>query len=91
MTDNSQPKGLAVRILGEQPTSIQKAFFWLMILSLTLWPLFLLVAAFLFEFVAMIMLTPFHLPSTRTVIIRGGPIRVSKNFVKANVELTAND
>ena len=49
MTDNSQPKGLAVRILGEQPTSIQKAFFWLMILSLTLWPLFLLVAAFLFD------------------------------------------
>ena len=89
--EGSNKKGFTARILGEQPTSIQKAFFWLMILSLTLWPLFLLVAAFLFEFVAMIMLTPFHLPSTRTVIIRGGPIRVSKNFVKANVELTAND
>ena len=43
------------------------------------------------SFVAMIMLTPHHLPSTRTDIIREAPIRVSKNFVKANVELTAND
>lgn len=49
MTDNSQPKGLAVRILGEQPTGLQRTVFWLMILSLTLWPLFLLVAAFLFD------------------------------------------
>ena len=49
MTDSSKPKGLAARILGEQPTGLQKTFFWLMILSLTLWPLFLLVAAFLFD------------------------------------------
>jgi hypothetical protein len=47
--EGSNKKGFAARILGEQPTSIQKAFFWLMILSLTLWPLFLLVAAFLFD------------------------------------------
>ena len=47
--EGSNKKGFTARILGEQPTSIQKAFFWLMILSLTLWPLFLLVAAFLFD------------------------------------------
>ena len=47
--EGSNKKGFTARILGEQPTSIQKAFFWLMILSLTLWPLFLHVAAFLFD------------------------------------------
>jgi len=96
MTDSSKPKGLAARILGEQPTGLQKTFFWLMILSLTLWPLLFFVSLFFFDApirttVAMIMLTLFHLLSTRTDIIRGCPIRVSKNFVKANVELTAND
>ena len=49
VTDNFKPKGFAARILGEQPTGLQKTLFWLMILSLTLWPLFLLVAAFLFD------------------------------------------
>ena len=31
---NSKPKGFVARILGEQPTGLQKTFFWLMIVSL---------------------------------------------------------
>lgn len=38
--EGSNKKGLAARILGGQPTSNQKKFFWFMILSLTLWPMF---------------------------------------------------
>ena len=49
MTDSSKPKGLAARILGEQPTGLQKTFFWLMILSLTLWPLLFFVSLFFFD------------------------------------------
>ena len=49
MTDNSQPKGLAVRILGEQPTGLQRTVFWLMILSLTLWPICFFVSIFFFD------------------------------------------
>ena len=37
VTDNFKPKGFAARILGDQPTGLQKTLFWLMILSLTLW------------------------------------------------------
>lgn len=47
--EDSYKKGFVARILGEQPTSIQKVYFWLMMLSLLVWPLFLLVAAFLFD------------------------------------------
>ena len=49
MKINSKPKGLAARILGEQPTGLQKTFFWLMILSLTLWPLFFFASVFFFD------------------------------------------
>ena len=49
MTDNSKPKGIAARILGEQPTGLQKAFFWLMILSLMLWPICFFVSLFFFD------------------------------------------
>ena len=49
MTDNSTPKGFAARILGGQPTGLQKTFFWLMVLSLTLWPLFFFASLFFFD------------------------------------------
>ena len=47
--DNSQPKGFAARILGEQPTVPQKVYFWLMVLSLLLWPLVAFVALFIYD------------------------------------------
>lgn len=49
MTDSSKPKGFAARILGDQPTGLQKTLFWLMILSLTLWPICFFVSIFFFD------------------------------------------
>ena len=43
------------------------------------------------SFVAMIILTLFHLLSTRIDIMKGVPIPDSKNCVKENVGLIAND
>ena len=47
--EDSNKKGLAARILGGQPTSNQKKFFWFMILSLTLWPMFFFASLFFFD------------------------------------------
>ena len=47
--EGSNKKGLAARILGGQPTSNQKKFFWFMILSLMLWPMFFFVSIFFFD------------------------------------------
>ena len=47
--DNSQPKGFAARILGEQPTGLQRTVFWLMVLSLLIWPLFFFASLFFFD------------------------------------------
>lgn len=49
VTDNFKPKGFAARILGDQPTGLQKTLFWLMILSLTLWPICFFVSIFFFD------------------------------------------
>ena len=49
ITESSNNKGLAARILGGQPTGLQKAVFWLMVLSLLIWPLFFFVSIFLFD------------------------------------------
>ena len=49
ITESSNNKGLAARILGGQPTGLQKAVFWLMVLSLMIWPLFFFVSIFLFD------------------------------------------
>ena len=49
VTDNSKPKGLVTRILGEQPTGLQRTVFWLMVLSLLVWPLFFFVSLFFFD------------------------------------------
>ena len=43
------------------------------------------------SFVAMILLSPHHLPSTRTDIIREAPILDSKNCVKAPIEREKSD
>ena len=45
ITDNSQPKGFAARILGEQPTLLQEVYFWLVVLSsLLIWTLLFFVS-----------------------------------------------
>ena len=47
--EGSNKKGLAARILGGQPTPNQKAYFWLVILSLLLWPMGFFVSIFFFD------------------------------------------
>lgn len=49
MTDKSKPKGFAARILGEQPTHLQEVYFWLMVLSLLIWPIFFFMSLFFFD------------------------------------------
>ncbi|MBQ6204834.1 MAG: DKNYY domain-containing protein [Prevotella sp.] len=49
ITEGSSKKGLAARILGGQPTGRQEGFFWLMILSLTLWPICFFASLFFFD------------------------------------------
>ena len=41
--------GLIARILGGQPTVLQKIFFWLMVLSLLIWPVFFFVSIFIWD------------------------------------------
>ena len=48
MTEGSNKKGFAARILGEQPTLLQEVYFWLMVLSLLIWPLFFFASLFVF-------------------------------------------
>ena len=45
----SNKRGFFTLLFGCRPTVAQKAYFWFMMLSLLVWPLFLLVAAFLFD------------------------------------------
>jgi hypothetical protein len=42
-------RGLIARILGGQPTVLQKIFFWLMVISLLIWPLLFFGSLFLFD------------------------------------------
>ena len=49
MEQKSNSKGWAARILGGQPTHIQEVFFWLMVLSLLLWPIGFFVSLFFFD------------------------------------------
>ena len=46
---NSEEWGLAARILGGQPTAIQKTIFWLMVMSLLIWPLGFFITLFFFD------------------------------------------
>ena len=48
ITEGSKKKGFAARILGEQPTLLQEVYFWLMVLSLLIWPLFFFASLFAF-------------------------------------------
>ena len=48
-TEGSNKKGFAARILGEQPTGLQRTVFWLMVLSLLIWPLVAFVALFIYD------------------------------------------
>lgn len=41
--------GMIARILGGQPTALQKIFFWFMVMSLLIWPIFFYVSLFLFD------------------------------------------
>ena len=47
--EDSNKKGFAARILGEQPTLLQEVYFWLMVLSLLIWPLFFFATFFFFD------------------------------------------
>ena len=47
--EDSNKKGFAARILGEQPTLLQEVYFWLMVLSLLIWPLFFFATLFFFD------------------------------------------
>ena len=49
MMSGSKPKGLIARILGGQPTMLQKLFFWFMVASLLIWPLFFFGSLFIFD------------------------------------------
>ena len=42
-------KGFAARFLGDQPTSFQEFYFWMMVLSLLFWPIPAFVALFFFD------------------------------------------
>ena len=42
-------RGLIARILGGQPTVLQKAIFWLMVISLLIWPLGFFISMFFFD------------------------------------------
>ena len=48
-TKGSNKKGFVAHILGDQPTVPQKVFFWLMVLSLLIWPIFLFASVFIFD------------------------------------------
>ncbi len=46
---NNEKRGLAARILGGQPTPVQKVVFWLMVISLLIWPLGFFISMFFFD------------------------------------------
>ncbi len=47
--ESIKDSGLIARILGGQPTVLQKVFFWLMVMSLLIWSLFFFGSLFLFD------------------------------------------
>ena len=49
MSQHFEIKGYAARWLGDQLTSFQKFYFWIMVLSLLLWPILAFVALFFFD------------------------------------------
>ena len=49
MEQKTNSKGLAARILGEQPTTLQKTFVWFMLLTLLLWPIGFFVSIFFWD------------------------------------------
>ena len=49
MSQDFEIKGYAARWLGDQLTSFQKFYFWIMVLSLLLWPIPAFVALFFFD------------------------------------------
>ena len=49
MVQKAISKGWAARLLGGQPTRLQEVFFWLMVLSLLLWPIGIFVSFFFFD------------------------------------------
>ena len=46
MSQDFEIKGCAARWLGDQLTSFQEFYFWIMVLSLLLWPILAFVALF---------------------------------------------
>lgn len=49
MEQKTNTKGLAARILGDQPTALQKTFVWFMLLTLLLWPIGFFVSIFFWD------------------------------------------
>ena len=49
MKQQNRKKGLTAYILGCEPTFLQKAIFWLVVLSLCLWPIGCFTAIFFFD------------------------------------------
>ena len=49
MAKENDSKGLAARILGEQPTARQKTIVWFMLLSLLLWPIGIFMSLFIWD------------------------------------------
>ena len=47
--ETNKSHGLIARILGGQPTFAQKIVFWLMVMSLLIWPIFFFVSLFIFD------------------------------------------
>ena len=49
LSQDSNTKGFIAHVFGNQPTTPQKTFFWIMILSLVLWPIGFFVSIFFFD------------------------------------------
>ena len=49
MTEGSDKNSFVAYVLGSQPTAPQKIYFWLMVLSLLIWPIFFCVSLFFFD------------------------------------------
>lgn len=47
--ETNERYGLLARILGGQPTVLQKIIFWLMVMSLLIWPMFFFISIFIFD------------------------------------------
>ena len=49
MTEGSDKHRFVTFVLGSQPTAPQKIYFWLMVLSLLIWPIFFFASIFIFD------------------------------------------